>query len=154
MSANPPIRPPDPIVTSRFRVDFGSKLSGAFTNVSLASSSVGQVDYKYVDNTGRPGYSTQPGLKGTGVTITLKRALTNDKSAWTWHQMVLNGKIDEARTPGTIFIVGPDGSTPLVSFHVENAWPTKVEFGSGLAAGTASPGEESITLACENFYRE
>ncbi len=146
------MRPPDPIVTSRFRVDFGSKLSGAFTDVTLASSAVGQVNYNYSDSTGRPGYSTQPGLK-TPATITLKRAMTNDTSAWKWHQEVLGGQIASARTPGTIFIVGPDGSTPLVTFHVENAWPMKVDF-SALGAGTANAGTETITLACENFYRE
>ena len=151
MSANQPGRPPDPIVSSRFRVDFGSKLTGAFTDVQLASSDAGKVEYKFAD-AGKQGYSVQPGQKAP-ATITLKRGLSNDTSAWKWHQEVLNGQIASARTPGTIFVVGPDGSTPLISFHVENAWPTKVDF-SALGAGSAAAGVETITLVCENFYRE
>src|SRR5512146_2087643 len=117
-------RPPDPLITPRYKVDF-PKLSGVFTEVSTASAQVQAVPYQYTGTDGQPGYSIQPGQRQL-PTITLKRGMTSDLSAWNWHQEVVNGKVNSARVNGTISILDAEGK-PAATFNVINAWPTKVD---------------------------
>jgi len=142
-------RPPDPLITPRYKVDF-PKLSGVFTEVSTASAEVTAVPYQYTGTDGQPGFSIQPGQKNLG-TITLKRGMTNDLSAWNWHQEVVNGKITSARVNGTISILDAEGK-PAATFNVINAWPSKVDMPS-LMSGQNGIGVEVITLRCEGFER-
>jgi phage tail-like protein len=142
-------RPPDPLITPRYKVDF-PKLQGVFTEVSTASSAVQPVSYQYTGADGQPGFSVQPGQRQL-PTITLKRGMTADLSAWNWHQEVVQGKVASARVNGTISILDAEGK-PAATFNVYNAWPTKVEM-PALMSAQNSPGIEVITLSCEGFER-
>ena len=142
-------RPPDPLITARYKVEF-PKLAGVFTDITLASSAVAQVNYQFTGSDGQPGFTTQPGQR-TAATITLKRGMTSDLSAWNWHQEVLRGKISSARANGTVSILDAEGK-PAASFTVINAWPMKMDL-SPLASSQNQAGTETITLACESFER-
>ncbi len=142
-------RPPDPLITPRYRVDF-PKLSGVFTEVSTVSAEVKPVEYQFTGTDGQPGYSIQPGSKSL-PTITLKRGMTSDLSAWNWHQEVVNGQISGARVNGTISILDVEGK-PAATFNVINAWPVKVDM-PALMSGQNNIGVEVITLRCEGFQR-
>lgn len=142
-------RPSDPLITPRYKVEF-TKLTGVFTDVGLASAEVTPVAYQYTGNDGQPGYLTQPGQRKP-PTITLKRGMTNDLSAWNWHQEAIEGGITSARCNGTISILDAEGK-PAASFTVLNAWPIKVNM-PALASSANSVGVEEIQLACEGFSR-
>lgn len=142
-------RPPDPVIIPRFKVSFGSKLTGGFTEVSLASMEVVPVPYQFAGTDGQPATTTQPGTR-KNPTITLKRGMTTDVSGWNWHKEALSN-VASARTNGTISILNQDGSA-AANFDVINAWPTKVDMPALQASGT-TPGVEVITLTCEGFER-
>jgi phage tail-like protein len=142
-------RPPDPLVSARYKAEF-PKLTGVFTDITLASSAVSQVNYQYTGPDGQPTFTTQPGQR-TPATITLKRGMTNDLSAWSWHQEVLQGRMSSARSNGTISILDSEGK-PAATFNVINAWPMKIDL-SPLASAQSAAGSETITLACESFER-
>lgn len=142
-------RPADPLITPRYKVEF-SKLTGVFTDVGLASAEVTPVAYQYTGSDGQPGYLTQPGQRKP-PTITLKRGMTNDLSAWNWHKEAIEGGIASARCNGTISILDAEGK-PAASFNVLNAWPVKVNM-PALASSANSVGVEEIQLACEGFQR-
>lgn len=144
------MRPPDPVVTSRYRVDF-PKLSGVFTKAAIGgSAAITPIQYQYAGPDGRPASSYQPGLKSV-PTITLERGMTSDLSAWQWYQEVLDGKMSTARVNGTISILDAEGK-PSATFNVYNAWPSNVSM-PALTAGQSTIGTESITLSCEGFDR-
>lgn len=143
-------RPPDPLITPRYKVDF-SKLTGIFTDVGAASGEVAAIAYNYTGPDGKPETSYQPGLRKPPTTLTLKRGTTGDMSAWTWHQEVLDGKMSSARINGTISMLDAEGK-PAAVFNVLNAWPSKVDM-PGLGSATPGVGVETITLVCERFER-
>jgi phage tail-like protein len=143
-------RPPDPVIVPRFKVAFGSKLTGGFTEVSTASMELTPVPYQSTGTDGQPNWTTQPGTR-KNPTITLKRGMTSDLSAWSWHKEAADGQIASARVNGSISILNADGS-PAATFDVINAWPTKVDMPALQASGT-TPGIEVITLTCEGFSR-
>ena len=142
-------RPPDPVILPRFKVSFGSKLTGGFTEVSLASMEVTPVPYQFTGTDGQPSQTVQPGTR-KNPTITLKRGMSNDLSGWNWHKEAL-ANVNSARTNGTISILNQDGSA-AANFDVISAWPTKVDMPALQASGT-TPGVEVITLTCEGFQR-
>jgi phage tail-like protein len=143
------MRPPDPVIQARYKVEF-PKLSGVFTKVSVTSASVAAVPYQFTGPDGQPTSSFQPGLR-TLPTISLERGMTNDLSAWNWHQEVLQGKMASARVNGTISILDNEGK-PAASFNIMGAWPTKVDMPALMATG-GSVGVEVIGLVCEGFER-
>ena len=144
-------RPADPLITPRYKVDFGSKLTGVFTDVSVTSAEVTPVAYQYTAADGQPGYLTQPGQRKP-PTITLKRGASKDLSAWTWHQEALaQGGLATARTNGSISILDADGN-PAAVFTVINAWPIKVSM-PALNSSQNSVGVEEIQIASEGFMR-
>ncbi|MBI4790244.1 MAG: phage tail protein, partial [Chloroflexi bacterium] len=82
--ATPGMRPPDPVIQARYRVEF-PKLSGVFTEVAVTSAEVPAVAYNFTGADGKPSTSYQRGIRKL-PTITLKRGMTTDLSAWNWHQ--------------------------------------------------------------------
>jgi phage tail-like protein len=142
-------RPMDPLITPRYKVEF-SKLTGVFTDVGIASAEVTPVAYQYTGSDGQPGYLTQPGQRKP-PTITLKRGMTTDLSAWNWHKEAIEGGIAAARCNGTISILDVEGK-PAAAFNVINAWPVKVST-PALASSGNTPAVEEIQLACEGFTR-
>ena len=51
----------------------------------------------------------------------------------------------------TLTMYATDG-TPVARYHLENAWPSKVEHG-GLASGGTSSVMETVTLVCDRIRR-
>jgi len=74
---------------------------------------------------------------------------TRSSSLWAWHEAVLQGDILAARKSAAIVMYDPAG-TPVARYHLELAWPSKLEIG-GLKAGANEVGIESITLCQQGF---
>ncbi len=140
----------DPAITARFMVKFGSKLVGAFRECTVVSAETEPAEYKFVED-GNPGYYAVPGRMKFGR-ITLKRGLTSDFSAWKWRQEVEEGKIESARTNGTIMIMGQDGKKVIAEFTFENAWPLKVS-GPAPNANSNDIATEEVEIICERITR-
>ena len=73
----------DPLISPRFTVKFGNKLSGSFREVSVVSAETEPAEYKFTDEQGNPGYYAVPGRLKYGR-ITLKRGMTNDMRISFW----------------------------------------------------------------------
>jgi len=84
-------------------------------------------------------------------TITLKRGLTGDMGLWAWHEAAVEGPMNAARKSGELVMFGSDGK-PVARFHLENAWPSKLEIGS-LKAGASEVLYETVTLQCDRASR-
>ena len=70
------------------------------------------------------------------ATITLKRAQTQDPQMWTWHEAARFGEMGAARKSCSLVMFDAAGK-PVARYHLENAWPSKIELGAlrGAALG-------------------
>ena len=66
--------------------------------------------------------------KRTPPTITLRRGLTADVQMWTWHESARQGH-GEGRRNASLTMFDASGK-PVARYHLENAWPSKVEIGA------------------------
>lgn len=146
-------RESDPMVSFNFSVvvDGGVNASGYFTEVSGVLAENDVVEHKVVTPDGREFIQMIPGRVKWGE-VTLKKGVTTDMGFWTWRELVVLGKIDDARANMTITMYDRN-YTPVVSWHFINAWPSKVS-GPSLASQSGEFSVEEITIAHEGMKRD
>lgn len=100
------------------------------------------------------------------VTFVLKRGKATGPAMWAWHEAVREGDMAAARKSASLVMYDYDGK-PVARYHLQNAWPSKVEIGGLTAQGNVSDldflkaralrgGEvamETVTIVCENIQR-
>lgn len=142
----------DPLIGFNYaiEVDGPVKCEGYFTDVSGITSENEVVEHKVVNDKGQESVQKIPGrIKYTD--ITLKWGLTDNLSFWDWRQMVVEGKMDDARANCSIVMFDRD-YTPIVRWDIENAWPTKVS-GPSLSSGSNEFSVEELTITHEGIKR-
>lgn len=89
--------------------------------------------------------------RSTARAVTLVRPLTRDTTFGEWaHQTRVQG--EAARRDATLVVFATDGS-PVARYHLENAWPSKLEVGS-LTNGGSRVVVEKLTLTYEEVAVE
>jgi phage tail-like protein len=83
-------------------------------------------------------------------TVTLKRGKNMDLGLFAWHSDAVSAS-QTARRDAVLAIRDAEGR-PISRYHLENAWPSKVEI-SGLKAGASEVLYETVTLVCEKLER-
>ena len=82
-------------------------------------------------------------------TLVLRRgSTTTSKALWAWHEAVLMGQIAAAKD--AVVVMYDTAGKPVARYHLENAWPSKLEIG-GLKSGSNEVAIEGITLCHEGF---
>jgi phage tail-like protein len=130
------------IVIDGYQIASFSELVGITTEVEpveLMASSDKEVLLKKL-----PGKRKPP-------TLTLKRGKNQSMELWLWHEAVLHGDIIAARKSCSLVMYATDG-TPVARYHLEMAWPSKLEVGA-LKAGASEVLMETVTLVCEHIQR-
>jgi len=84
-------------------------------------------------------------------TVSLKRGKTRDMELWSWHESVLMGDMLAARRSCSLVMYAADGK-PVARYHLEHAWPSKIEIGA-LKAGASEVLMETVTMVCEHIQR-
>lgn len=85
------------------------------------------------------------------ATITFKRAQTTDPQMWVWHESARLGEMGAARKSASLNMMGPNNEI-IAKYHMENAWPSKIELGA-LRAGSSDVLTETITIVCDHLQR-
>jgi phage tail-like protein len=140
---------PEAITASRFSITIDGYEIAAFSELQGITTQVDVVDFlqssdKEVMLTKLPGKRTPP-------TVILKRGKNNSMELWSWHEAVLAGDMAAARKSCSLVMYNTDGK-PVARYHMENAWPAKIEIG-GLKAGASEVLMESVTVVCEHIQR-
>jgi phage tail-like protein len=82
--------------------------------------------------------------------VSLGRPLTTDLTLAKWHEeAVANGP--RIRKNMVLLVRGPNGA-PVARYHLENAWPAKIEIGA-MKVGASKVLMETVTLTCERIER-
>jgi phage tail-like protein len=144
-----PAKREDPLVGFTFMLDLSSKATGYFTEVTGIGSEHEVIEHKVVDN-GHETVLKVPGrLKWSD--ITLKRGITSDMKIWDWRQKVEEGKVDDARTNGSIVMLGRDYKE-VARWNFTNGWPSKVT-GPILKSDSNEFGIEEMVIVHEGMTR-
>jgi phage tail-like protein len=145
-----PAKREDPLVGFTFMLDLGGKAAGYFTEVSGVGSEHEVVEHKAVDEKGHEIVLKVPGRLKWGD-VTLKRGITSDTSIWTWRQKVEEGKVTDARTNGSIVMLGRDYQE-VARWNFTNGWPSKVA-GPTLKSDSNEFGIEEMVIVHEGMTR-
>lgn len=141
----------DPLISFTFMLEVSGAVSGYFTQISGIGSESETVEHKVVDTKGHEVTIMEPGrIKWTP--ITLKRGITSNMDVWKWRQLVVDGKMKDARKNATITAL--DRAYGAVArWNLVNAWPSKVT-GPEFNSETGSIAIEEVTIVHEGLIRE
>ena len=87
--------------------------------------------------------------KRTPPTVTLKRGMSST-SLLRWASLPPGGGV-VARKSASLVMYNVDGK-PVARYHLEHAWPSKIEIGA-LKAGASEVLMETVTMVCEHIQR-
>jgi phage tail-like protein len=140
----------DPLVGFNFRLEIEGKLTGYFTECNGIGSENETIEHKVVDDSGHEIIQKLPGrLKWQD--ITLKRGITDSMDIWDWRAQVEAGKMDEARTNGSIIMMSRSYED-VARWNFFNGWPSKVT-GPSVKSDSNEFGLEEVTLVIERMER-
>jgi len=143
-------RTADPVVGFWFALEIDGITEATFREASGFGSETQVIEFIEQGAKGVPIIRKVPGnLKWQN--ITLKRGLTSNTELWAWRQKVIDGKIDEARTNGSIVAYDTLG-TEITRFNFTSGWPCKWT-SAGLNAQDNSVTIEEIEIAHEGLVR-
>jgi len=133
-----------------FMIELPGHVTANFKDCDGLGSESDVVEHKSMDAHGRPTIQ-----KISGIThwpdITLKRGIDREMGLWTWREQVITLGAQKARTDITITIFDAE-ATPVTTFNVVAAWPSKYS-AAGLSAGGSEALIEEVTIAHEGLTR-
>jgi len=141
--------PTEALTAAKFTLTIDGVEIGQFSELAGISSEVEPVEL--VESTGETLLLKKLPGKRKPPTVTLKRGKNKDLGVFAWHQSVVEGQLAAARKSCTLTMYATDG-TPVARYHLESAWPSKVEI-SGLKAGASEVLYETVTLTCDDIQR-
>ena len=144
-----PAQQQDARTAARFSITIDGSEIATFSELQGITTSVEVVDFiessdKEVVMRKLPGRRNPP-------TVVLKRGKNNSMELWAWHESVLQGNMAAARRSCSLVMYNVDGK-PVARYHLEDAWPAKIEIGA-LKAGASEVLMESVTLTCTHIQR-
>ncbi|CAI3624749.1 MULTISPECIES: phage tail protein [Clostridium] len=137
-----------PYTKFRFKVEVNNVLVAEVTEVTGFDASVDVIEYR--EGNERPTPRKVQGLRKFG-NITLKTGLIDTHALYDW----LNPANEKAAIPRhdvVITLLAEDMTTPIATWQIEAAWPTKYT-GPDLNATSSEVAFESIELAHEGLKR-
>ena len=139
----------DPLVSAFFFVKFGD-IEGAFRELTGLGSENEVVDYKASGKQGQLVLKKIP-ARMKWNDITLKKGITANNKMWEWRNKIEEGKIEDARTNGSITLHDQSGAA-IARWDFVRAWPSKVN-GPTFNASNNEIGIEEMVLVHEGFKR-
>jgi phage tail-like protein len=141
--------PGDAITASRFSIVIDGYQIASFSELVGITTEVEPVEL--LESTDKEVMMKKLPGKTKPPTLTLKRGKNQSMELWLWHEAVLMGDIMAARKSCSLVMYATDG-TPVARYHLEMAWPSKLEVGA-LKAGASEVLMETVTLVCEHIQR-
>jgi phage tail-like protein len=83
-------------------------------------------------------------------TVVLERGLSAEMQLWAWHDSARRGD-PASRRRSSLVMYDVEGK-PVARYHLENAWPAKIEV-EGVKAGASEVLLERTTFVCDDLRR-
>jgi phage tail-like protein len=139
----------DALTAARFSITIDGSEIATFSELTGITTSVDVVDF--IESSDKEVVMRKLPGKRNPPTVVLKRGKNNSMELWAWHEAVLQGNMAAARRSCSLVMYNVDGK-PVARYHLEDAWPAKIEIG-GLKAGASEVLMESVTLTCTHIQR-
>ncbi len=139
----------DPLASYSYHVDIKGVTIAQFQAVDGLSVSTSVIEYRSNSLKGLQSVRKLPGQVNY-PDITLSRGKVTDNAFWTWMKLVTDGKIDEARTEGSIVLFDYARAGIINTFNFHKGWPSQVGVG-GLNAEGNEVLLENITITHERL---
>jgi phage tail-like protein len=145
---------PTVMSASTFVIQVDGIQVASFSELSGISTEVEPVEYI---STGPEGilHTKQYG-KTKPPSVTLKRGMDAESYMWAWHQAVLQGEPTARKTCSLQLFAAsqsPKSGQPIITYILENAWPSKLEI-SGMRAGASELVTETVVLFCDQILMQ
>ncbi|MFC0545947.1 phage tail protein [Kutzneria chonburiensis] len=144
-----PNQPSDALTAARFSITIDGYEIASFAELLGITTEVEAVEL--MESTDKSVVLKKLPGKVKPPTLVLKRGKNSSMELWAWHEAVLNGDIVAARKSCSLVMYSTDGK-PVARYHLEHAWPAKLEIGA-LKAGASEVLMETVTLVCEHIQR-
>jgi phage tail-like protein len=138
----------DVLTAARFSLSVDGHEVASFSELGGITSSIEVADV--VETVGNETVLKKLPGKRTPPTLTLKRGKNSSLEMWQWHEAVWMGD-PGARKSCSLVMYNTDG-TPVARYHLEQAWPAKIEIG-GVKSGANEVLVETVTIVCEHLQR-
>ncbi|GAB3974984.1 phage tail protein [Plantactinospora veratri] len=149
MSITPKAAPPENVLSAtRYSIQVDGVEIAAFSELSGISSEVSVAEQSAP--TGREGGTKRLPGRARPATLVLKRGKNSSLELWNWHAQVLDGDVAAVRN-AFLQMYAADGRS-VARYHLENAWPSKLEIGA-LKAGPGEVLTETVTIVCDRLQR-
>ena len=140
---------PPALTAARFEISIDGHSMAVFSELAGIKTEIETVDYV---PSGEPEtvFLNRCTAVRKPISVRLRRARSNNMDMWTWHEAA---KLNPGRLPKKVQLhIHEGGDKPAARYHLENAWPSKIEIG-GLRAGGATSTMETVTMTCEFIQR-
>ena len=141
----------DPLIASKFSLDFQGVIAGYFTECSGIGSENEVITSNVVNEKGIEVVLKVPGRLKWGD-ITLKRGITSSLDLWDWRALVEQGKVGDARKDGSIVMYDQENAE-VARWNFAQAWPSKIT-GPAPKSDSNEFVIEEITIVHEGMVRE
>ncbi|MFL6142417.1 MAG: phage tail protein [Labedaea sp.] len=144
-----PNQPNDAITAARFSLTIDGVEIAAFSELQGITTEVEPVEL--MESTDKEVILKKLPGKTKPATLVLKRGKNSSMELWSWHEAVLLGNIVAARKSCSLIMYNTDGK-PVARYHLEHAWPSKLEIGA-MKAGSSEVLMETVTIVSERIQR-
>ena len=144
-----PNQPSDALTAARFSITIDGYEIASFAELLGITTEVEAVEL--MESTDKSVVLKKLPGKVKPPTLVLKRGKNSSMELWAWHEAVLNGDIVAARKSCSLVMYSTDGK-PVARYHLEHAWPAKLEIGA-LKAGSSEVLMETVTIVSERIQR-
>jgi phage tail-like protein len=145
---------PTVMTASSFVIQVDGIQVATFSELSGINTEVEPVEYISTGPTGI--IHTKQFGKTKPPQVTLKRGLDTETYMWAWHQAVLQGDPAARKTCSLQLFAAsqsPKSGQPLITYVLENAWPSKLDIG-GMKAGATEVVTETVVLNCDQIIMQ
>jgi len=141
----------DPQVVDHFSLEIQGVEEATFQQCSIGDSSHDVIEHRETDKSGKQYITKQPGNLKFGD-IVLKQGITESMDLYNWRQMVVDGKIDQARKNGSV-VLRDSQNNAIAIYSFKRGWPSKYK-PADVNTTTAAVAVHEITLAVEYIARQ
>jgi phage tail-like protein len=141
----------DPQVVDHFSLEIQGVEEATFQQCTIGESSHDVIEHRETDKSGKQFITKQPGNLKFGD-IVLKQGITESMDLYKWRQLVVDGKIAEARKNGSIVLRDSENNA-IAIYSFKRGWPSKYK-PADVNATTAAVAIQEVTLAVEYISRQ
>jgi phage tail-like protein len=147
-SGTSPSGPNDALTAARFEISIDGHSLAQFSELAGISSGFDTQELELLTR-GSEVQLRVPG-KRKPTAVTLRRGMNNSFELQAWHDLALAGD-PAARRTASLTMYDTTGD-PVARYHLENAWPSKLEIDT-LSAGASHVLFETVTIVAERVQR-